>query len=85
MKKIFSLFLCAVMTASVLFCTPVASFAQEDNQITVSADSSDITEDLRAALKQAGLSATPENRFTVKVEPGTYELTRGLNSHRRHI
>lgn len=79
MKKIFSLFLCAVMAASVLFCTPVASFAQEDNQITVSADSSDITEDLRAALKQAGLSATPENRFTVKVEPGTYELTRGLN------
>lgn len=41
------------MAASVLFCTPVASFAQEDNQITVSADSSDITEDLRAALKQA--------------------------------
>ena len=62
-----------------MFCTPVASFAQENNQITVSADSSDITEDLRAALKHAGLSATPENRFTVKVEPGTYELTRGLN------
>ena len=34
---------------------------------------------MRAALKHAGLSATPENRFTVKVEPGTYELTRGLN------
>lgn len=81
MKKIFSLFLCIVMTASVLFCTPFNSlaFTQEDNQITVSADSSDITEDLRAALKQAGLYATAENRITVKVEPGTYKLTRGLN------